>query len=77
MQCTKCKESNMKSIVYQIYSSRTLLNHFPYWDTDGMYHHHDENIDSFGYRCSNDHTWEESKMTGYCHCGWKAEALKK
>jgi hypothetical protein len=49
--------------------STTCLYYAPFYDEDGERHHHDGNIRTMGYRCSNSHRWEE-KSVASCWCGW-------
>jgi len=37
----------------------------PYYDEDGVYHHHDTNITTSSYSCSNGHEWT-TKSRGKC-----------
>lgn len=57
MICEKCKQENKTSTVTQQGGQTTLCGYFSFYDEDGKYHLHDENIASNSYSCSNGHKW--------------------
>ena len=63
--CPECKASGLKSRVTPHGGSRTLMRCSPYYDEDGVYHHHDTNITTSSYSCSNGHEWT-TKSRGKC-----------
>jgi len=69
MICKECSKAGLKSCVYSHGGSRTLMYSAPFWDENGCYHDHDPNIGTYGYECSNGHTWTESSRSS-CWCGW-------
>ena len=72
MICPICKIRNLKSCVYPQGSSRTMAYYRPFFNEDGVEHHHDANSTSTSYRCSNGHVWVTHKR-GRCptnDCEW-------
>jgi hypothetical protein len=70
MICSKCKEEGRKSIVRGGIGSSTCIYCPPYYDEEGVYHHHDDNWRSYEYTCSNGHRITVSS-TGKCpNCKW-------
>lgn len=59
MKCPECITEGKKSRVTPGGSSITLAYYQPYYDEDGVYHHHDNNDISTDYSCSNGHRWVE------------------
>jgi hypothetical protein len=62
-----------RSIVRSGGSRRTLMHCPAFWDEDGIYHHHDENVNTVSYTCSRGHSWIE-KTKNPCpapNCEWK------
>ena len=55
MKCPKCLEENKKSTVQINNTMSTDVYNTPYYDEDGIYHHHDTNIYTTHCRCSNNH----------------------
>lgn len=55
MICSKCKELDLKSTIQSRGYSRTLMGFNPFYDTEGVFHSHDENITTACYMCSNGH----------------------
>jgi len=73
MICEQCKAEGKTSRVTGLGGSRTLMYCAPYYDEEGRRHHHDFNITTSGYECSNGHHWE-TQSRGTCWCGWKGDA---
>jgi len=44
----------------------------PFYDEDGKYHLHDNNVTTQSYVCSNRHQFTV-KSRGRCWCGWGAD----
>lgn len=65
MKCPVCEEKKMKSCVYIGHSMSTLMYCTPYYDEEGLYHHHDSNTSTTTYTCSVGHAWSESQK-GSC-----------
>lgn len=57
MECPVCKEKELKSKVYEGIGSKTCMHFPPYYDEEGIYHHHDNNRIIQNYWCSNGHKW--------------------
>jgi hypothetical protein len=71
--CPKCRELDQKSTIQ--YKDRTITDVYfpPYYDENGVYHHHDGNRITTIYTCSNDHritTSETSKCPSWPECTW-------
>ncbi len=69
MLCPECIKKGLKSMVYPGSGSTTCMYFQPFYDEEGKYHHHDGNITTYEYSCSNGHKWVE-KSSGSCWCGW-------
>lgn len=70
MICPKCKELGEKSRVYGGTGMTTCAYYTPYWDEEGVYHHHDGNRHTYSYNCSNGHSITVTG-TGKCpNCNW-------
>jgi len=70
MKCSECITEGKKSRITPGMSSTTLMYCAPYYDEEGLYHHHDSNITTTSYSCSNGHRWSNSH-TGQCgSCDW-------
>jgi len=68
--CPKCKELGLKSILHDTGGMVTCMGFMPYYDEDGLYHCHDNNIHTNSYSCSNGHKIVQ-KSTGKCpNCNW-------
>lgn len=69
MKCPVCIEEGEKSTLRDLGGSSTLMYYAPYYDEDGVYHHHDGNMTSSMFACSRGHTVTIAR-SGSCHCGW-------
>lgn len=69
MKCSQCVKEGKKSKVYPGVGMTTAMYCSLFYDEDGKYHHHDNNITTQEYSCSNGHKWTE-KTSGSCWCGW-------
>jgi len=71
MKCKECINEGKKSRISPGMSSTTLAYYQPYYDEDGKYHHHDANITTTEYSCSNGHRWSENTSGHPClNCDW-------
>lgn len=59
MKCPMCESENKTSEVTSLGGVSTLLHCSPFFDDLRAYHIHDENIATFKYKCSNNHSWEK------------------
>jgi len=57
MKCPQCIESGLRSTISIGGSFTTSMASASYYDEGGNYHHHDLNMTSTTYRCSNGHEW--------------------
>ena len=69
MICATCKAEGKTSRVFARGGSTTAAYYQPFYDEDGKYHHHDGNVRTASFECSNGHRWTEQSM-GSCWCGW-------
>jgi hypothetical protein len=60
MKCKECQDSGKTSRVYPGGSSVTAMHCPAYYDENGVYHHHNMNVMTTHYECSNGHSWSES-----------------
>lgn len=65
MKCPECVAEGKKSCVTPGMMSVTAMYCAPYYDEEGVYHHHDRNVHTTLYSCNNGHSWQESN-TGVC-----------
>lgn len=72
MICKECHAEGKKSTVREGMSMRTAMYFQPYYDEEGRHHHHDANVTTHDFKCSNGHEWVE-KSSGKCWCGWGAK----
>ena len=69
MKCKECIKQDLKSSIYIEHTTITLMCASSYYDEDGLYHHHDSNVLTTGYKCSNNHKWSIDSKTPYmCGC---------
>ena len=68
MICPECKEQGLKSKVFYNGGTVTLMYFQPWYDEDGVYHHHDGNTHTNSYNCSNRHSWT-TKTKSKCPAG--------
>lgn len=76
MICPKCKKKGLKSRVFPGTGTTTLMYCQPFYDEQGQYHHHDSNVNTMEYECSNGHHWTE-QASGECWCGWPNNKKEK
>lgn len=60
MKCQECVDAGQKSRVTPGMSTVTAMYCAPYYDEEGVYHHHDMNSHTTQYTCSNGHQWIKS-----------------
>lgn len=65
MKCPECVKAGTPSRVFIDGSSSTCMYCQPFYDEEGVYHHHDTNIFTDGYHCSNGHAWK-TRRRGRC-----------
>ena len=73
--CPKCKEDGLKSKSYDRGQFKTLMGVTPFYDEEGIFHLHDDNEITQGFKCSNGHSWSETYKAN-CWCGWPNEDVK-
>ncbi len=76
MICEECKKAGQKSRVTCHGGSTTAVYCAPYYDEDGTYHHHDMNIVTSSYECSNGHRWTTQRHPKCPSCNWPDEEKK-
>jgi len=62
--CPECKRAGMKSKVYIMGSTSTLMAVNPYYDEEGNYHSGDPNWRTTRYNCSNGHLFTRATRDG-------------
>lgn len=72
MKCPECVKENKESCLYPSISYVTDAYYPPFYDKEGKYHHHDGNVTTNKYYCSNGHQFN-NKSYGSCWCGWGKE----
>lgn len=74
MICRACQAAGK---MYRIAADVTVLTTLPWapeFDADtGLVHHHDPNVATVTWSCSNGHTWQTKSMAAPCWCGWTNE----
>jgi hypothetical protein len=68
--CEECLKAGLKSRVYVLGCMKTAMYCRPYYDEEGNFHHHDSNVVTEMFKCSNGHEWQK-RSGGSCWCGWK------
>lgn len=68
MICPECKEQELKSNVFPHGGTKTLMYCQPYYDENGIYHHHDRNVVTNSFSCTNNHQWT-TRRYDYCPAG--------
>lgn len=75
MICQTCKAEGQKSIVTPSHGGTTAMYCQPFYDENGVYHHHDSNTTTTGYTCSRGHRWSEVAPKPKCPgCSWPDKA---
>lgn len=78
MKCPECAGQGVKSKVYPGMSTVTAMYYPPFYDEDGVYHHHDSNRTTTRYSCSEGHEWRKISDTPRCPgCGddWRKKEV--
>lgn len=76
MKCPVCEEAGKRSRVFPHGSMKTAMYCQPYYDEEGAYHHHDGNIVTSSYSCSEGHKWS-TKNQGRCpNCDFGKDSLR-
>ena len=73
--CPVCQKNDQKSMVYTGLGTRTSMYCEPFYDEEGVYHHHDMNRVTATYSCSNGHRWRESWKDKCPGCSWPDEEV--
>ena len=76
MKCPQCVKEGKKSCVQVGERTTTLAFFSPFYDTEGVYHHHDSNTTTQYYRCDRGHFWSEN-VSNTCpnpNCDWTSES---
>ena len=71
MKCPECIKLGLRSKIFAGMSSGTLMCCHPFYDEDGVYHHHDYNKTTTNYSCSNGHSWSETIRNQCPACGYE------
>ena len=66
MRCPVCVEEGTASRVFEDGTRSTLMYCEPWYDEEGIYHHHDSNTLTTGLSCSNGHRFTRR---GHAGCG--------
>lgn len=67
--CPECRKEDRKSYVCPGLATETAMWCPAFYDEEGRLHHHDLNITTQAFTCSNGHSWE-TRTGGSCWCGW-------
>jgi hypothetical protein len=70
MKCPECVEAGKKSRVTPGLTAVTDMYCPPYYDEEGVRHHHDLNARTTNYSCSNGHRWVETTQAECGSCDW-------
>ncbi len=60
MKCPECVEQGLKSIVNIGFKHTTAMAYHYFFDEDGIYHSHNNNIITYNYTCSNNHNFKNN-----------------
>ena len=69
VRCPTCVKQLLRSTVHEGGSKTTAVHCPPFYDEDGRKHHHDRNVRTRSFRCSQGHSWV-SNLPHTCWCGW-------
>lgn len=77
MKCPKCVSEGLASNVYPGVGVSTAMYCAPFYDEQGIHHHHDLNTTSRSYSCSNGHSWRDSeqKRCPAPDCDWNKSGI--
>jgi hypothetical protein len=70
MKCPECINEGKKSKVFPGMCTVTAMYCAPFYDEDGKYHHHDSNITTTAYSCSEGHDWSDHYQGQCGSCDW-------
>ncbi len=70
MICQECKAAGLKSRVTPHGGASTLMYCEPFYDEEGKYHHHDLNVLTSSFSCSNGHQWVTKSHPKCPGCDW-------
>lgn len=70
MICKECQKANQKSRISILGVATTDMLCPSYYDEEGVYHHHDINIITESFQCSNNHRWTTGKHPRCPSCDW-------
>jgi hypothetical protein len=68
--CAECQKAGLKSRVTPDGGSMTAMYCAPYYAEDGVYHHHDMNVVTLAFACSNGHHWTTTSHPKCPSCDW-------
>lgn len=76
MICEQCKAEGWASRVHERAKYKTLLHCSPFYDEAGAFHHHDRNVRTTVFECSNGHRFEikTHKACPNPNCHWGKDA---
>lgn len=74
MICPTCQAEGKTSTIRIGERMTTLMYCAPFYDEQGAYHHHDLNIKTQSYSCSQGHAWDEKSRTPCPSCVWPEKA---
>ena len=72
MKCAECEKAGETSRVYVGMGMTTSMFCQPYYDEQGIYHHHDLNITTQSFSCSRGHAWAATVPNHCPSCDWKS-----
>jgi len=70
IQCPQCRDAGQTSEVRRGISTTTTEYWEPYFGEDGKKHHHNPNVATTLYKCSEGHQWAITVPVRPCRCGW-------
>ena len=77
MKCERCQAEDSRSRATEIGRISTAMWCPPFYDEDGKHHHHDANITTVSYQCTNGHLWQVDLRGSRCWCGWPDDAERR
>ena len=69
MKCPECQQAGERSTVYPGMTTVTCAYYAPYYDEDGRFHHHDNNVIESECHCSRGHKWTKRDRAPCPTCG--------
>jgi len=68
--CPECQAAGLDSHAFIDGAFVSVRLPFVYYDTAGIYHHHDSNLTTTAYFCTQGHKWRTQSVASCPNCDW-------